>query len=430
MARFQPGVTDVDVIALDDRRAPHLGHRHLGLPGEQLAHEARSVGMKVRHHDEGHAAVGGHRGEKLLERLEAAGRRAQTDDGEPRTTMGSPAGFSRRPAHAWRCLPRATAGPSGRGAFLRRGDPSHDHRLFPVRVADEGLTGGVPEQRRFVAAVAAKCGAMPVLELPSAPIAYEKTGQGPPVLLLQGVGCIGACWGPRIHGLADRFTLVSVDNRGIGGSGPGTGPLTVEAMADDALAVMDAEGLERFHLVGHSMGGLIAQAIALRARDRLRSLSLLCTFARGGQGARLSPDLLVVGLRTRLGTRAMRRNAFLGLVMPRSFLETRDRDGLAAELGALFGRDLADQPPVVMKQLGAMGRYDAFARLAELGGLPTLVVSATHDRISLPRFGRELAAAISGARFVEIDGAGHGVPIQCAREVNALLAEHFSAADC
>jgi pimeloyl-ACP methyl ester carboxylesterase len=200
-------------------------------------------------------------------------------------------------------------------------------------------------------------------------------------------------------------------------------------MALDALAIMDAETIERFHVVGHSMGGLIAQEVALRAPARVKSLALLCTFARGKQAARLTADIVLIGLRTRIGTRAMRRSAFLELVMPPALLAEGDRARLAETLRPLFGRDLAEQPPIIMKQLRATAKYDASGRLGQLAPIPSLVVSAELDRIALPAFGRELAAAIPGARLVEIPGAGHGVPIHSPEKVNALLAEHFASAD-
>jgi aminoacrylate hydrolase len=260
-----------------------------------------------------------------------------------------------------------------------------------------------------------------------AQLSYQRTGRGPAVLLIQGVGIVGEGWRPQVEGLAGDFTLVSFDNRGIGKS-QGDGPLAIETMAADALAIMEAEHLDQFHVVGHSMGGLIAQEVALAAPGRVKSLSLLCTFARGTQGSRPSMAMLPTALRTRIGTRRMRRHAFLELVMPASVLKEFDRDALADQLAPLFGRDLADQPPVVMSQLRAMSRYDARARLAELAGIPTLVVSASEDRIARPPFGRELAATIPGARFVEIAGAGHGVTIHQAGAINDLLRRHFAAA--
>jgi aminoacrylate hydrolase len=265
--------------------------------------------------------------------------------------------------------------------------------------------------------------------VPSALVSYRRAGNGPGVLFIQGVGVIGEGWRPQLDGLGDRYTTISFDNQGLGQTVLGPAPLTVEAMALDALAIMDAEKIDQFHVVGHSMGGLIAQEVALRAPARVKSLALLCTFARGKQATRLTPAIVLIGLRTRLGTRAMRRNAFLELVMPPALLAASDRVQLAEKLRGLFGRDLAEQPPIILKQLGAMAKYDASARLGQLAQIPTLVMSAELDRIALPSFGRELAAAIPGARFVELPGAGHGVPIHAPDEVNALLADHFASAD-
>lgn len=267
------------------------------------------------------------------------------------------------------------------------------------------------------------------LEVPSALLSYRRAGSGSGVLFIQGVGVIGDGWRPQIDGLCDRHTTISFDNRGLGASSIRSGPLTIEAMAHDALAIMDAEKIERFHVAGHSMGGLVAQEVALLAPARVKSLALLCTFARGKQATRLTADIVFLGLRTRVGTRAMRRNAFLEMVMPPALLAKSDRAQLAETLRPLFGRDLAEQPPIIMKQLAAMARYDASARLGELAQVPSLVMSAELDRIALPAFGRELAAAIPGARFVEMPGAAHGVPIHGASEVNALLADHFASAD-
>jgi pimeloyl-ACP methyl ester carboxylesterase len=200
-------------------------------------------------------------------------------------------------------------------------------------------------------------------------------------------------------------------------------------MAGDARAVMDAVGWESAHVVGHSLGGPVALELALSARARVRSLSLLCTFARGADATRLTAWMLWVGLRTRIGTRAMRRSAFLRLVMPPEALAREDRAALAARLAPLFGHDLADSPPVAMKQLRALGAYNATARLGELAGTPTLVLSAAHDPIAPPSSGKALAAGIPNARYVEFAHASHGLPIQLAGEVNPLLEQHLDAAE-
>jgi len=268
---------------------------------------------------------------------------------------------------------------------------------------------------------------MLTLHRKGAQLHYQRTGRGPAVLLIQGVGTVGEGWRPQIEGLAGEFTLISFDNRGIGKSTFDDGVLSIEAMAADALAIMEAEHLDEFHVVGHSMGGLIAQEVALAAGGQVKSLGLLCTFAHGKQGSRPSLSMLLTALRTRIGTRRMRRHAFLELVFPAALLAEFDRDTLAEQLALLFGHDLGDQPPIVMSQLRAMSRYDARPRLAQLASVPTLVVTASLDRIAQPRFGRELAAAIPGASLVSLSEAGHGVPIHQAEQINDLLRQHFLA---
>jgi len=268
-----------------------------------------------------------------------------------------------------------------------------------------------------------------VVEHRGCPLAYTVRGEGPPVLLIQGVGVHGDGWTPQTDALSGRFRCLTFDNRGMGRSVPAGAPVTVEQMAEDAAAVMDAVGWTWAHVAGHSLGGPVALQMALQARERVRSLALLCTFARGADATRLTAWMLWVGLRTRIGTRGMRRNAFLQLVMPPGALAGEDRAALAARLAPLFGHDLADSPPVAMKQLRALGAYDATARLGELAGTPTLVLSAAHDPIAPPRSGKALAAGIPGARYVEFAHASHGLPIQLAAEVNPLLAGHWEAAE-
>jgi pimeloyl-ACP methyl ester carboxylesterase len=255
---------------------------------------------------------------------------------------------------------------------------------------------------------------------------YTVRGEGPPVLFIQGVGVHGCGWTPQIDALATRYECVAFDNRGLGASQPRGCAITVEQLAEDAAAIMDARRWESAHLVGHSLGGLIALHLALSSRPRVRSLALLCTFARGRDGTPFT-SVLWTGLRTKIGTRRQRRHAFLELVMPRHLLRTEDRDALAERLAPIFGHDLAVEPPVTMAQLSAMRSYDASRRLRELEGIRTLVVSAAHDRIARPEVGRAMAAAIPGARYVELPDAAHGATIQCAAEINALLLEHLDA---
>lgn len=257
-------------------------------------------------------------------------------------------------------------------------------------------------------------------------LSYGVLGTGQPVLFIQGVAVQGEAWMPQVMGLSASYRCLWFDNRGMGRSLPLGEALSVAQMAEDARVLLEAQGWDSAHVVGHSLGGLVAQHLALTARARVRSLSLLCTFARGRDVTIPSLEMMWLGLRSRVGTRRQRRHAFLRIVMPPEVLVREDLDGLAERLAEVFGHDLADQPPVAMKQLAAMGAYDATPRLGELAGVPTLVVSAVHDPIAPPRLGRALCAGIPGARYVEIPGASHGVVLQRPEAINTLLHEHFS----
>jgi pimeloyl-ACP methyl ester carboxylesterase len=113
---------------------------------------------------------------------------------------------------------------------------------------------------------------------------------------------------------------------------------------------------------------------------------------------------------------------------PKSFLARVDLVPLAEEVGRLIGRDLADSPSILIRQVKAMGRHDVADRLGELAGIPTRVIAAAEDPIALPRYGRELARLLPGARFEEIPGASHGVPLHLPALINDRLRSHIREA--
>lgn len=239
----------------------------------------------------------------------------------------------------------------------------------------------------------------------------------------------GDAWRPQIDVLRKSYSCLSFDNRGMARSQPRGTSITVAQMAEDALVLMDAAGWKSAHVVGHSLGGAVAQEVALQAHGRVKSLALLCTFSRGLDAMRMSPGVMWTGLRTRIGTKRQRRSAFLEMVMAPQELIGRDRDKLAAELAPVFGHDLADQPSIAAAQIRALGAYDATRRLGELRGIPTVVISAEFDCISPPSVGKIMAERIPGARYAEVAGAGHGVPLLHAPTINRMLREHFERVD-
>jgi pimeloyl-ACP methyl ester carboxylesterase len=268
-----------------------------------------------------------------------------------------------------------------------------------------------------------------VVDSQGARIAYDAAGRGPAVLCIQGVGVIGNGWLPQVRALSEHFRLITFDNRGIGGSSRGVERLTIEAMAADAAAIIAAERCQCVHVMGHSLGGLVAIHLASTMPARIKSLSLLCTFADGAGPTRFSWRMAALGLRSRVGTRVMRRNGMLDMILPPEYIQQVGRPRLAEQLAPLFGHDLADQPAIASQQLSAMSKYNGLSRLAGLSRIPTLVVSGAHDPIAPPRLGQRIAEGIAGARFIEFADASHALPIQCAERINRLLMEHLVAAE-
>jgi len=259
-------------------------------------------------------------------------------------------------------------------------------------------------------------------------LAYSVAGDGPPVLFIQGTAVHGDCWMPQLEAMAPDHQCLWFDNRGMCASQPiGDAAISVAQMAEDARVLMDHVGWARAHVVGHSLGGVIAQELALTSPERVASLSLLCTAADGPGLVAMNAAMIWRGLRMSIGTRRSRRRAFLEIVLTAAQLAEADLDQLAADLEPLYGHDLAVRPPVTMKQVKAMRTWDVSARLPELAAIPTLVVGARHDLIARRELVQRLADGIGNARHVEVEDAAHGLPITHADQVNALLREHVAA---
>lgn len=262
---------------------------------------------------------------------------------------------------------------------------------------------------------------MPEVRRGDVTIAYEVTGEGPPVLLIQGTGVPGEGWRPQIDALSARYRVAWFDHRGIGRSGAPVAAFSVDDLAEDAAAVLDACGWPATHLAGHSLGGIVAHRLARRHPGRALSLSLMCTFLCGRHAVGITPRVAWLGLRSRLGTRRMRRLAFLEMIVSPSERAGADVDALAAHFARYFQRDLADHPPVEMQQVAAMWADVEELPSGAISGVPTWVCSAEHDVLSPPQEGQALAARISGARFERFDGAGHGVPLSQPERFNAAF---------
>jgi pimeloyl-ACP methyl ester carboxylesterase len=231
-------------------------------------------------------------------------------------------------------------------------------------------------------------------------IAWERRGTGAPLVLVHGLGYARWGWEPVADRLAERFEVVLLDNRGIGESEAPPGPYTAAQMAGDVLGVLDEVGIERAHVVGTSLGGMIAQELALAAPERVEKLVLVCT-TPGGPEAAPMPAQTVQLMAEAPGLEP--------LVALRKFVENALAPGASEELveRILAHRVATDQPPAAwLAQAAAGAAFDAWDRLPGLTA-PTLVLHGTEDAVVDPANAELLASRIAGARVEHFDGCGH-----------------------
>jgi 3-oxoadipate enol-lactonase len=232
---------------------------------------------------------------------------------------------------------------------------------------------------------------------------YESTGSGPSVLLVMGLGLPGAAWWRTVPILARSLRVIAFDNRGSGRSDRPPGPYSMAEMAADAVAVLDAAGVEHAHVYGISMGGMIAQELALRHPGRVRALVLAAT-SPGGIAA-TPPDADTIAFLRRRPAMPAEEGRWASV--PYLYSARTRREG-----GGRIGEDLARRRSFPFhidgygRQLAAAAAHDAGSRLGGIAA-PTVVVHGVEDRMVPPDNGRALAAAIPGAELRLVDDAAH-----------------------
>lgn len=263
---------------------------------------------------------------------------------------------------------------------------------------------------------------MPYLPVPARNIEiyYEEAGSGDPVVLIGGFTSTIETWALQAPHLAGHFRVIAPDNRGSGRTRvpDDDGHRSPESWAEDVVALLDGLGIERAHLVGCSMGGFIAQAVAVRHGDRLRSLSLLCASPGGEHGVAPQQEVF--------------RGVFAGSLadaseadveaLAHAVLDDRTRSTNPAAW-ELFSSTRVSHPHSAEELLRRQGGIAGFSVWDDLAGLdvPTLVATGTSDRLVPPENSSRLAARIPGAELHAVDHGGHIFFIEQAEVVNELL---------
>jgi aminoacrylate hydrolase len=271
---------------------------------------------------------------------------------------------------------------------------------------------------------------MPILDLPDTTVFFDRAGHtGPRVMLVQGAGVVGEGWRGIVNLLSQRHQLAWHDNRGVGKSLPLRGPVTVEAMAEDTLAVLDALGWDDAHLVGHSLGGLVVQEVARRSPKRAGSLSLISTAGRGRDVMFNMPvSAWGASLRMTFGAERGRWLALAELSLSPAAIKRLGDDEIIALLKRSFCEGFVSMPAVVRAQTGALWAHSQ-PDFAPLQTVPTLILTGREDRTVHTRLSDDLHAALPQARLVRMPGEAHALILTELETVASLLAGHFADAE-
>ena len=246
--------------------------------------------------------------------------------------------------------------------------------------------------------------AVPLLPVAGTELHYDRRGAGEPLLLIQGLGGNSLHWGePFLRELERDFDVIAFDNRGAGRSAAFYGDLTTAGMAADALALLDGLGVERVHVLGISMGGMVAQELALAAPERVASLILGCTSC-GGTQSRATDQAVIQKLTAAVlsGNRERMLRTGFELVVSAPFAADPANYDPFADVARRHPADI----PLLMSQQAAVVAHDTYSRLRGLS-VPTLVIHGSDDRMLAAVNGDLVASLIPGARLELLDGVGH-----------------------
>ncbi len=264
---------------------------------------------------------------------------------------------------------------------------------------------------------------MPFVDCNGQHLYYEVHGEGEPLLCVHGLSVDTQGWLLQVPAWSQQHRTIAFDNRDVGQSSRADADYETTDMAADALALADVLELESFHLLGLSMGGTIAQQMALRAPERIRSLTLVVTFGGGGNWGAAQAALWskrVLGM-----SREERIDELMLLCFSEATYE--NAEGIAFMRQMMLANPHPQETDAFVRQLQATSRHEVRARLGELT-MPVHVIGGEHDVLVPVWKSRELAALIPGARLTVLEGAAHGVNVERAEEFNTVVLEFLAAA--
>ena len=262
---------------------------------------------------------------------------------------------------------------------------------------------------------------------------YEEHGHGDPLLLIMGLAADSTAWLFQVPAFAEHYRTITFDNRGVGRSAKPAGPYTITVMAKDAVGLLDMLGIARTHVVGVSMGGMIAQELALHHPERVRGLVLACTFPEPDEDVAQQREATIAQLAgtvdaagaLQIDPSRLDPMMLFQTLLPRVFTPTFMQEEMP-KLMQLFGGALqwGFSMDAILAQVAAVMGHSTTDRLHQIAA-PTLVITGDADLLISPANSDILAREIPNARLVKVPGGSHGfnfeTPDVFNREVLAFL---------
>jgi len=276
---------------------------------------------------------------------------------------------------------------------------------------------------------------MSIARIGSLDFYYEEHGTGEPLLLIMGLAADSTAWMFQVPEFSQHYRTIDFDNRGVGRSAKPPGPYTISEMADDAAGLLDVLHVPRAHVVGVSMGGMIAQELALRHPERVRGLVLACTYPEPDpdveRNRRLSVEQLGgsvgPGGEVQIDPKAVNPMDFVQRLLPLVF----NQEFIAKELPKLMqvfsgALQYGFSMDAVLAQVGAVMGHKATDRLGKITA-PTLVITGDADRLIAPANSELLAKTIPGAKLVKIPGGSHGFNFETPEVFNRAVLDFLAS---
>jgi pimeloyl-ACP methyl ester carboxylesterase len=264
---------------------------------------------------------------------------------------------------------------------------------------------------------------MPSVDAGGTELHFVRAGEGEPMLLIQGMSATHMAWGRQfLSPLEDSFECVVFDNRGMGLSGPAQMPFTTADMAGDVVALLDALEIERAHIVGISMGGMIAQELALAHPERIRSLTVGATYCGGPEGTLMGDeDLRMLGAAMASGDREQVLRAMWVINLSPDFRADENNYAAFQEMAVA----LRAPKDVIFQQMQACAAHDTSTRLSRVE-VPTQVIHGTVDRLLGVNNGIQIASLL-GVEPQLLEDVGHMFWWEQPRRSAELVREHALA---